>query len=166
MHITPPQAGQSLSDFVVSLLRTVVPVVWGALITWLVGLVPALTDFVDPTTLTNWGVPVTAFVAAVWYALMRKLEPHLPAWLTVIVLGSNATPTYITNTFAQRVSDAVGTATQEGIRRSDLTGRGVLTKLDADGNPTGEQLPIAGPITMNLTPPDDDAGSNVPEQRG
>lgn len=95
MSITPPQPGESLSDYVVSLLRTVVPIAWGMVITFVVGLVPALTDFVDPATLTNWGVPITAAVTAVWYAVMRKLEPVLPAWLTVLVLGSNSTPKYL-----------------------------------------------------------------------
>jgi hypothetical protein len=31
---------------------------------------------------------------AVWYAIARWLEPRLPDWLTRLVLGSAAAPTY------------------------------------------------------------------------
>lgn len=92
--IPPYEPGESVSDFVVSLLRTVVPVLWGALITYLVSLVPAVASVLDPGTVAGWGPAVAGFLTAVWYAVMRKIEPYLPAWLTVIVLGSNKQPTY------------------------------------------------------------------------
>jgi hypothetical protein len=81
-----------LSDKVVSLLRTVVPVVWGSAIAWLLTVValPApVTGF-----LTNQTDVVVVVAIAAWYAGFRWLEPKLPPWLTRIVLGSNQTPTY------------------------------------------------------------------------
>jgi len=82
----------NLSDKVVSLLRTVVPVIWGSLIAWLLTLVALPT----PVTgfLTNQTDIVVVVAIAGWYAAFRWLEPRLPAWLTRIVLGSNLTPTY------------------------------------------------------------------------
>jgi len=47
--------------------------------------------------LTAW---LRTVVPALWaslagvYALLRGLEPHLPNWLTVILLGSSRPPTY------------------------------------------------------------------------
>ena len=92
--IPPYQPGQSVSDYVTSVIRTAVPVLWGALITYLITLVPTVAHVVDPANVVGLGPAVAAVVAAAWYALMRKIEPSLPAWLTVIVLGSNKTPTY------------------------------------------------------------------------
>lgn len=82
----------ALSDKVVSLLRTVVPVIWGSAIAWLLTVVslPApVTGF-----LTDQTDIVVVVAIAGWYAAFRWLEPRLPAWLTRIVLGSNQTPTY------------------------------------------------------------------------
>lgn len=95
-QIPPYQTSQSGSDYVVSVLRTVVPVLWGALIAYLVTLVPAVAGVLDPATVVGWGPAVAGLATAVWYALMRKIEPYLPAWLTVLVLGSNKTPIYQT----------------------------------------------------------------------
>jgi hypothetical protein len=81
-----------LSDRVVSLLRTVVPVIWGSAIAWLLTVISLPT----PVTgfLTNQTDLVVVVAIAAWYAGFRWLEPKLPAWLTRIVLGSNQTPTY------------------------------------------------------------------------
>lgn len=87
-----------LSDRAVSILRTVVPGAWSALIAWALGRWPALAD-----TLTSWGVDLTsaavqsvvmAAVLAAWYAGWRWAEPRIPAWLVRLVLGSSASPTY------------------------------------------------------------------------
>jgi hypothetical protein len=82
---------------VVSILRTVVPVLWGTLITYLVSLVPGVAVALAPAQpiIAGWGVAIAAAITAGWYALMRKIEPKLPGWLTVIVLGSNQTPKYV-----------------------------------------------------------------------
>jgi hypothetical protein len=91
-----------LSDGVTSWLRTVIPGLWAAIVTtvvtwlgtnapWAIDLMATLgVDLESPTT--------TAFIVSLtlagWYALFRKIEPHLPPWLTRIVLGSNSQPHY------------------------------------------------------------------------
>jgi hypothetical protein len=95
--IPPYQPGQSLSDYVTSIIRTVVPFAWGLLITYLVSLLPGVAPTLLPAmpVVLGWGPVIAGAIAAGWYALMRKIEPKLPAWLTVIVLGSNKTPAYV-----------------------------------------------------------------------
>lgn len=95
--IPPYQPGQSLSDYAVSVIRTVVPILWGTLIAYLISLVPGVAEALLPAqpVIAGWGAAIAAAAAAGWYALMRKIEPSLPAWLTVIVLGSNKTPVYV-----------------------------------------------------------------------
>lgn len=76
-------------------LRTYVPVLWGAFITWLVATLPWI-----PQGLQDWltsgevVLAVGVVVTALWYALWKWLEPRLPAWLTRLLMGSNQTPTY------------------------------------------------------------------------
>jgi hypothetical protein len=93
--LPPYQPGQSVSDYAVSVIRTVVPLLWGMLIAYVVTLVPSVAHVIDPASVVGYGPALAAVLAAAWYALMRKIEPHLPAWLTVIVLGSNKAPTYV-----------------------------------------------------------------------
>lgn len=40
------------------------------------------------------GAALTGTILVLWYSLFRWLEPKLPAWLTVLVLGSNKAPIY------------------------------------------------------------------------
>jgi hypothetical protein len=96
--IPPYQPGQSLNDYVTSIIRTAVPYAWGLLITYLVSLVPGVAPALLPAmpVVLGWGPLIAAAIAGAWYALMRKVEPRLPAWLTVIVLGSNSQPKYLT----------------------------------------------------------------------
>lgn len=91
-----------MSDLITSWLRTVVPGIWAALIggltgwasvhaPWLLGALGSLgIDLSSPAA--------TAFVIALtlagWYAVWRRLEPHVPDWLTRIVLGSAKAPMY------------------------------------------------------------------------
>lgn len=79
-----------------SILRTVVPVLWGSLIGWLLGLLPVLEPLRG--SLLEYGdllAPIMgAVLIAAWYAFWRWLEPKLPDWLTRAVLGSAKTPTY------------------------------------------------------------------------
>ena len=89
----------NLNDKAVSYLRTFVPIVWGYVVTFVLGHIPAAKSLldglgIDPTSPLVVG-GVVSVVTAAWYALMRWLEPKLPAWLTRIVLGSNSTPTYV-----------------------------------------------------------------------
>ncbi|TKR27124.1 hypothetical protein FA014_01845 [Cellulomonas hominis] len=90
----------TLGDHGASYLRTLVPVIWGALVaqvlTWAGPRVPGeLGDALDAWLNTDAAAAVaTAAVIGVWYVLWRLVEPHVPAWLTRLALGSAAEPTY------------------------------------------------------------------------
>lgn len=90
----------SLSDRAVSTLRTVVPAVWGSLVALLLGWVaPHLPGDLGQRLADVLGgeATVTLVVTAtitIWYALWRQVEPRIPDWLTRIVLGSAASPSY------------------------------------------------------------------------
>jgi len=79
-----------------SILRTIVPALWGAFIGWAIGLLPILEPHRE--ALLEYGTPLSAIVAAIligaWYAFWRWLEPRLPDWLIRAVLGSAKTPAY------------------------------------------------------------------------
>ena len=93
-----------MSDRLTSWVRTVVPAAWSAVVAWLVTL--GLPDFVtDAVSGLGEQVIVPVVLGAV-YAGLRWLEPRLPAWLTVILLGSNTQPRY-TEPSAVEVADAV-----------------------------------------------------------
>ena len=80
-----------MSDFVVSLIRTNVPIAVGALISWLVSLGLVVPEGAEvPLT-----IAITAFAAAGYYAAARWLEKRWPAF--GYLLGSKATPTYEPN---------------------------------------------------------------------
>jgi len=89
----------TLSDRAVSYLRTTVPVLWGSLIALLLRTLPDLPAEVA-TALESEAVvgAIVALAIVVWYWVWRRLEPHVPDWLTRIVLGSAAAPTYPTVT--------------------------------------------------------------------
>lgn len=86
---------KALSDLILSRLRTIVPILWGSAVTWLVaqfGWFPAsAADWLQSTEVVLF---VSGLVAIAWHWLFTKVEPHLPPWLTRLVLGSNSTPTY------------------------------------------------------------------------
>lgn len=79
-----------------SILRTIVPALWGSFIGWLLGLVPLLEPLREQ--LLSYGdlaVPVIAgILIGAWYTFWRWLEPRLPDWVKVIVLGSSHAPVY------------------------------------------------------------------------
>jgi hypothetical protein len=79
-----------------SLLRTIVPALWGSAIAWLIGVLPILAPLqADLDGLADILLPIiTAVIIGAWYALWRWLEPRLPDWLTRAVLGSAKTPVY------------------------------------------------------------------------
>jgi hypothetical protein len=79
-----------------SILRTLVPALWGSVIAWLIGVLPILAPMeADLAGLADVALPViTAVIIGAWYAFWRWLEPRLPDWLTRAVLGSAKTPTY------------------------------------------------------------------------
>lgn len=79
-----------------SILRTVVPALWGSLIAWLIGVLPILAPLeADLNGLADILLPIiTAVIIGAWYAFWRWLEPRMPDWLTRAVLGSAKTPHY------------------------------------------------------------------------
>lgn len=79
-----------------SILRTVVPALWGSFIGWLLALVPILEPLRgELLSYSDVLLPiVSAVLIGAWYAFWRWLEPRLPDWLTRIVLGSSKTPVY------------------------------------------------------------------------
>lgn len=89
MSDTPPRG---ISDGVISWLRTVVPVGWGALVAFLLSRFPDLHEALVSPAVT---MAVTGVVVGLWYSVWRWLEPRLPAWLTVLTLGSNRAPSYL-----------------------------------------------------------------------
>lgn len=79
-----------------SILRTLVPALWGSFIVWLLALVPALEPVRELLlSMSDLAVPIlTAVIIAAWYALWRRIEPVLPGWLTAALLGSSHAPVY------------------------------------------------------------------------
>lgn len=89
-----PNRPNNLRDYGISVIRTAVPAAWGYFLTWVATQVPALADVLnDPSAVGVSGFLVLV-LTTVWYLLMRWVEPKLPAWLTVLVLGANARPAY------------------------------------------------------------------------
>lgn len=89
-----PTPNPSLKDIGVSIIRTAVPAAWGAALTWVATQLPVLSDALNDPAATGFAGVLVATLTVLWYSLMRKLEAYLPAWLTVLVLGSNKMPTY------------------------------------------------------------------------
>ena len=84
-----------MSDRITSYLRTAVPVAWGWLLTQLVLVLPGTPAYVvDALSTTEVITAVTAGVTLLWYAVWRRVEPHVPDWLSRIALGSALTPAY------------------------------------------------------------------------
>lgn len=86
-----------MTDRFTAWLRTVVPALWGSLVAWLLSLAdyPEWTaPLTDALASEGAAVLVTGAAIGAWYALARWLEPRIPDWLTRIVLGAAATPTY------------------------------------------------------------------------
>ncbi|MDI2019611.1 hypothetical protein [Paenarthrobacter nicotinovorans] len=79
-----------------SILRTIVPALWGSFIGWLLALVPILEPLRgELLSYADVLLPIiSAVLIGAWYAFWRWLEPRLPDWLTRIVLGSSKAPEY------------------------------------------------------------------------
>lgn len=82
--------------FLTSVVRTMVPIAWSQIVLWLLLAVPALEPLRELLlSQTDIIVNTVAVIAGgAWYALVRWLEPKLPAWLRVILMGSTKTPDY------------------------------------------------------------------------
>lgn len=88
---------QNFSDRTVAILRTFIPSLWGSAIGLLVVFLAGQgidldPEFVKYLEMLQELIVVGAIVG--WYALMRKLEPRMPDWLRIIVLGAPKIPTY------------------------------------------------------------------------
>lgn len=83
-----------MSDKVISWLRTVVPALWGLLVAWLVTRVPALSGIADGLNGVGLSILVPIAVAA-WKLVFNAAENALPSWLTAVLLGHPAAPTYL-----------------------------------------------------------------------
>lgn len=86
------EAAKRIRNKGISLLRTGVPAAWGYVLTLAAERLPAVSPLLDDPKVFGAFAAVTLFV---WYAIMRWVEPHLPAWLTALVLGANAVPVYV-----------------------------------------------------------------------
>lgn len=83
-----------MSDYIRSIVRTVMPGVWAVIVLQLakLGLPESWVDWLSTNAVA---VKVTDVVAlGVVYAFVRWVEPHLPDWLTRVLLGSAKPPTY------------------------------------------------------------------------
>lgn len=92
--MSTPAPTSPISDRAVSYLRTVVPVLWGSAVAWLLTVVVLPTEVTDLLTSDLAITAITALVVGAWYIAWRWAEPHIPDWLTRLVLGSAQTPTY------------------------------------------------------------------------
>ncbi|WP_102158662.1 hypothetical protein [Zhihengliuella halotolerans] len=92
-----------------SILRTVIPTLWGGFIVWLIGAMPVLAPL--KADLLAYGDLLVPFLASLiigaWYALWRWAEPRMPAWLVRIFLGSAQAPVYASTAPAGWVDDGV-----------------------------------------------------------
>jgi len=90
--MTTPETPQSVRDWGLSWIRTGVPLLWGYLLTFLATRAPAVHELLaNPYILAA----VVGGVTLAWYAVVRWLEPRLPAWLTRLVIGANTAPQYV-----------------------------------------------------------------------
>ena len=83
-----------MSDYLRSVVRTVLPGAWAALVLWLVslGLPQSAADWLASETVATKVVEVATLAAV--YAFVRWIEPHIPDWATRLLLGSAKPPTY------------------------------------------------------------------------
>lgn len=88
------EPNSNVRDVGVSIIRTVVPGLWGTLLAWLATQVPALEPVLNAPGMAGIGAAIALALIGAWYTLFRMIESKLPAWLTVLVLGSNSPPNY------------------------------------------------------------------------
>jgi hypothetical protein len=79
-----------MNDALVGVIRTAVTTGVGAFFAWLL----THNIEIDPDSQKALTVGVTAVVIALYYLVVRLIEPHLPTVLRVILAGVPRTPTY------------------------------------------------------------------------
>lgn len=82
-----------MSDKVIAWLRTVVPALWGLAVAWLVTRIPALAGLADGLNSVGGALAVPVAVA-LWKWVFTAAENVMPSWLTAVLLGHPAAPTY------------------------------------------------------------------------
>lgn len=90
----------NLSDYIISLIRTVVPVIVGAVASWL------LTKYafhVDASVQTSVTALLTAGVTTAYYAGIRFLEAKFPKGPWGYFLGHSSRPVYLSRKDAAKV---------------------------------------------------------------
>lgn len=85
-----------IEDAVVRQLRTIVPVIWGSIVSFIlqfvaVDLVPAVQSALESEAVA---FAITATVIWGWYWVWSKVGHHIPDWLSRLVMGSEKEPTY------------------------------------------------------------------------
>lgn len=115
--MTEPTAPSNIRDVGVSIIRTVVPGFWGSALAWAATQVPALEPVLNAPGMAGIGAALAGALILAWYSLFRSIEGKLPAWLTVLVLGSNTPPTY--------VPPAVAPGEVRWVREADTPSRGI-----------------------------------------
>lgn len=86
-----------MSDWLRSVLRTVLPGAWSAVVLWLasLGLPQAAVDWLNSESVATQVVQLVQLgVFAIVYGFVRWVEPYLPDWLTRVFLGSAKQPQY------------------------------------------------------------------------
>lgn len=83
-----------MSDYLRSIVRTVMPGLWSAVVLLLakLGLPDAAVNWLASNEVARRVVDVAALLVV--YAFVRWVEPHIPAWATRILLGSAQQPVY------------------------------------------------------------------------
>lgn len=115
-----------MPGLLISIVRTVVPMAWGAVVGWLLARGWITEDIA--ATMHEWVVPMVAalvlLVGALWYSLARWAEPRLSGWLRRVLpdaaadlvatwlrralFGSATPPTYLTaSTLAEHIATTV-----------------------------------------------------------
>lgn len=97
-----------MPGYLTSVLRTVIPAAWGWLVAWLVSKGWATPELAEE--LGSWSLALTGGVVvvatAVWYAVWRRVESHLPVWVRALVLGAPKAPIYTETTVYARALGA------------------------------------------------------------
>lgn len=83
-----------MSDWLRSVVRTLLPGAWSVLVLWLasIGLPQSFTDWLGSDQVVTQVVQMVSL--AVVYGFVRWVEPRMPDWLTRLLLGSVKPPTY------------------------------------------------------------------------
>lgn len=94
---------EAVNDKLVAWLRTVVPVLWSAVVAWAVTRIPALSGVQG--WLDGLGAPIAMLVVtAVVYPVLRWLEARLPDGISRLLTGSAKQPTYVAPTAGAHTS--------------------------------------------------------------